>query len=565
MKNDFSTVHYLIALLKAYGVKNIVSSPGIQNAVFNAIVQDDEYFNCYSVIDERSAGYVAIGLINETEKPAIITCTGATAARNYMSSMTEAFYRNCPLIAITFYDTNLSKYSLSPQYTDRTVSQNDIKYLSVHLKPISSPEDLTYNLMAINDALFRAVYKMQVVHINCPACFDWDGIKNIVSMGLPENVWSINYYRDNFSELKSELINKKIAIFIGSHSKFTQNETEAISEFATSWNIPVFCDHTSHYYGKNKILITQAFTVKRNLNQSADLVIDIGSIGEYASAALLKNAQIWRISTDGELKARNNRPVTKIFNCSEEYFFKTLKNTNNNIGKYYNEIIASIEDIKTPELPLCNAFICENLAKYLPENSSLHCSILNSLRNINMFKLKDSINVYCNVGGFGIDGAVSTLVGQALANSDKKVFGLIGDLAFFYDMNILGNRHIKSNLRILLVNNVGGTEFRLNPVLEVALESKTDNLIAAAGHNKGGAKGWAESCGFHYMTANTKETFSSQIDAFCNENFDKPVLFEVFTTTENEQKGLDLMRSYNRNHLEEGVINAYKIIKKGLK
>lgn len=565
MKKEFKTVHYLVALLKKYGINNIVASPGTQNSIFNAIVQEDNFFNCFSVIDERSAGYVALGIINETNSPAVITCTGATAARNYMSSMTEAYYRKCPLIAITFYDPIGSIYSHSPQYTDRSISQNDIKYLSVHLRVMNSIEDLTYNLFAINDALYRAKYKNQVVHLNCPAGFNWNGIEETLKQELPSDVWRIDYYKDDFAELKQELINKKVAIFIGAHSKFTGTEIEAISRFATSWNIPVFCEQTAQYNGKNKILSARAFTMKRNLKLNAEIIIDIGSIAEYTNGILFKNANIWRVSPYGELKGRNDRPVTKLFECSEEHFFNTLHNTDYKVGNYYTDVKASTDDIKIPNLPLSNALICENLAKFLPKNSSLHCSILNSLRNINMFELDDSINVYCNVGGFGIDGGVSTLIGQSLVNADKKIFGLIGDLAFFYDMNILGNRHIKNNLRIILVNNCGGTEFRLNPILEKALENKTNTLIGAMDHNKNGAKGWAESCGFDYLCADSKENFLSQINNFCNGDFEKPVLFEVFTTIEEEQKGLDLMRSYNRNPLEEGVINAYKIIKKGLK
>ena len=81
---------------------------------------------------------------------------------------------------------------------------------------------------------------------------------------------------------------------------------------------------------------------------------------------------------------------------------------------------------------------------------------------MNYFDLPQNIDVKSNVGGFGIDGACSTLLGQSLVNKDKKCFGLIGDLAFFYDMNILGNRHISNNLRFLLVNNSRGAEFLLS-------------------------------------------------------------------------------------------------------
>ena len=179
---------------------------------------------------------------------------------------------------------------------------------------------------------------------------------------------------------------------------------------------------------------------------------------------------------------------------------------------------------------------------------------------MNYFKLDKTIETNCNVGGFGIDGAISTLIGQSLCNPEKIFFGLVGDLAFFYDMNALGQREIKNNVRIIVVNNNKGVEFRLHPKVEPYMHEKTDFLIAAAGHNKGGAKGWAESCGFEYMCADTKNAFSNQIKDFCNKDYEKPVLFEVFTNTKDEQEGLNLLQTYNRDKLEEGLIKCYKAI-----
>lgn len=74
--------------------------------------------------------------------------------------------------------------------------------------------------------------------------------------------------------------------------------------------------------------------------------------------------------------------------------------------------------------------------------------------------MPNDVDSCCNVGGFGIDGDVSTIMGEALAFPDKIHFLIVGDLAFFYDMNSLGNRHFPDNVRIFLVNNGRGIEFR---------------------------------------------------------------------------------------------------------
>lgn len=558
MKNEqYSTLHYLIALLKAYQIKDIVASPGTQNARFNYFVQEDKDFRCFSVVDERSAAYTATGISHETKKPVVITCTGATASRNYLSAMTEAYYRKIPVIAITFYAISTNKYSLSPHYIDRSVTQNDVKYVSVDLPMTNTPTDVQNCLLALNTALSAAVYKNQPVHINCPENLDFtDYFKE-----LP-NVWKTQYYTENFEGLTEEIQNKETVVFIGSHNKFSAEEEEAISAFAKSWDIPVFCDHTSNYQGANKLLISQAMNVDGIVRTRPELVIDLGSVsGEYNYAKLFHKATVWRVCEDGLLKCRAGRPVVKTFNCSEKKFFEALTNPEPIQSGYYTFLKNKVEKIIIPELPLCSSLICENLAKYLPKNCSLHLSILNSLRNMNFFDLDSTIEVNCNVGGFGIDGPVSTLIGQSLGNPDKKYFGLIGDLAFFYDMNILGNRHIKNNVRILIVNNNKGVEFRVNEVFEEHFAEKTDVLIASAQHYPNGAKGWAEACGFHYISAECKEDFLEQIEDFCTKEFNKPVIFEVKTQVQDEKDGLKLMKTANVNPLEKKLIDGYRFLK----
>ena len=98
---DEKNVQIILSLLKANGIKRIVASPGSSNSPFVASVQFDKYFEVYSSVDERSAAYLACGLAAETDEPVVISCTGATASRNYASGLTEAFYRKLPVLAIT--------------------------------------------------------------------------------------------------------------------------------------------------------------------------------------------------------------------------------------------------------------------------------------------------------------------------------------------------------------------------------------------------------------------------------------------------------------------------------
>lgn len=117
--------------MKAHGVKKVIASPGNTNISFVGSIQDDPYFQVYSCVDERSAAYMACGLAEESGEPVALSCTGATAARNYPSGLTEAYYRKLPILAITSSQPLGRVGQLFPQFTDRNVLFNDIATMSI--------------------------------------------------------------------------------------------------------------------------------------------------------------------------------------------------------------------------------------------------------------------------------------------------------------------------------------------------------------------------------------------------------------------------------------------------
>ncbi len=90
----------LIYLMKQHGIRKVIASPGATNITFVASIQQDPYFEIYSAADERSAAYMACGLAAESGEAVALSCTGATASRNYVPGLTEAFYRKLPVLAI---------------------------------------------------------------------------------------------------------------------------------------------------------------------------------------------------------------------------------------------------------------------------------------------------------------------------------------------------------------------------------------------------------------------------------------------------------------------------------
>lgn len=553
MYNKDNTIKYMVKMLKVHGVRHIVASPGTQCAALDICCQNDPFFKVYSVVDERSAGYFATGLAFETGEPVAITCTCATADRNWMSPLTEAFHSNLPIIALAGYNPTSSRFNIAPQFVDRRTMPADTSALDVVLPLIRDWNDKAQFMSAMNAALTECIRNKRPVHISVPnPIFYTSNDFLFADDKLPDDIiatesFDAQTFADNADKLRGALRHKRIAVFIGAHAKFAPDEEAALSTFVRQYNAPVFVEHMSNYHGANKVLIARALEYARiNINQP-DITIDIGGVlGNYFSHPLLANSKVWRIQPDGRFISRFDR-TSKLFVLPEKMVFQALshKGEQSTALDFFGEINAKLDVPALPELPLSTVLIAHELAHRLPADCSLHMAILNCTRFMNFFPIDESVDCRSNTGGFGIDGPLSTLVGQSVVNAEKLCFGIVGDLAFFYDMNILGNRHIGNNLRILLVNNGRGAEFPMNPTLRQSQET-LDESVAAGGHFAGGAQGWATSCGLHYMSAKDKDGFMENISEFTGGKFDKSVVFEVFVDINDEIRATDTIGGFNQ-------------------
>ena len=199
-----------------------------------------------------------------------------------------------------------------------------------------------------------------------------------------------------------------------------------------------------------------------------------------------------------------------------------------------------------PELPFSNMWAAQQLSSRLPANSTIHIGVSNTRRCWNIFPLPESVESVCNVGCCGIDGCSSSLVGASLVHPERVYFGVFGDLTFFYDMNVIGNRHVGPNVRIMLVNNGCGAEFRLYSHYCRVFGEDASPYMAAAGHfgNKSRdlVRHYAEDLGYQYLSATNKDEFLAAVDTFTSSTVgDRPMLFEIFTRPEDESDALKLM------------------------
>lgn len=561
MKHYYSnerSIQILISLLKQHGIKKVIASPGTTNLTFVASIQQDPWFEIYSSVDERSAAYIACGMAAESGEPVALTCTGATASRNYMPGLTEAYYRKLPVLAITATQDEAKIGHLIAQVIDRGSLPNDIVLLSEHISATRDETDEWSNTVKINRALLELRHRGGgPVHLNVTTTYSRDySVKELPETRMIRRICP----EDIFPKLPEG----RIAVFAGAHRLFTETETAAIDRFCASHDAVVFCDHTSGYKGKYRVQFSLVAGQDAYVSYlcKVGLLVHIGEVsGDYATLRIQAN-QVWRVNPDGALRDTFKR-LTCVFEMTEQLFF----------GKYAGDAVK--EDYlrvcrdeysqflqKIPDLPFSNVWIAQHTVSHIPEGAVVHLGILNTLRAWNMFEFPQSVQSNCNVGGFGIDGSLSALIGASLINPGKLNFGIIGDLAFFYDMNVVGNRHVGKNVRIMLINNGKGTEFRNYFHTGAVFGEDADRYIAAAGHygNKSPEliRHYAQDLGYEYLTASNKEEFLQVYERFLTpELTDKPMVFEIFTDNQDESNALKTV-----NNLKSNAIGKSKQIAK---
>lgn len=578
---DEKNILIMIALLKEHGIRRVIVSPGAMNITFVASIQRDAFFKIYSAVDERSAAYMACGLAVESEEPVVLSCTGATASRNYIPGLTEAYYRKIPVLAITSMLHEGQIGHNMPQVIDRTQIQKDIAKLSVHIPTVHTEEDVWNCEMKINAALLEL--KRQgggPVHINL--------VTQLSRSYLQQELPSVRMIeRMNQDSIFPPMPKGKIAVYVGAHKCWSKALVEAVDTFCESYNGVVLCDHTSNYFGKYGVFASLPASQDQWRFSCCliDLMIHIGDVSGTSWRLFPK--EVWRVNPDGEIRDTFHK-LRYVYEMEEITFFQKY----NELSKekrgisYYAKWAETNRKItrRIPELPFSNVWIAQNTIQKLPSDCVLYIGILNSLRSWNFFNTRGKVRGYSNTGGFGIDGGISSLVGASLADFDTLCFGIVGDLAFFYDMNAIGNRHIGSNLRIMVINNGKGTEFRNYYHQGNQFGDEADRYIAGAGHfgnkSKMLLKHYAQDLGFEYLSAENKAQYQNVIDRFVSDKIGHSMILEIFTDSQDESDALKAIRNietqnWNKNDIYEllgrgekkriGIYAVSKIAKKIIK
>lgn len=538
MYSSKRNVLQLLSLLKAHNISHFVVSPGSRHIPIVISMESDPFFKLYSVVDERSASFFAVGLMQRFKEPVGIICTSGTASANYCSAINECLYQELPLLVLTAD----REECLRDQHEDQMIRQSTMfkpvaKFVA-NLPMVKSDNDVWYNNRLINEALLELTHRgCGPVQVNIPIP---DHLDNFDTPELPKErkIVRNNLADTNWDDVAQKLRNKRVMIICGEGFTLTKEQSEILDNFCNTFDVAVLSDKMSNCHVQNSI--ENAFAVLRAVNEIdvnnlvPEIVISIRSNYSFnpESKSFFKRAQDcrienWYVHPSGKVVDPFHK-LTNIFEMDEFTFCKSATEANTSViaEQYYAETWKVMSDsIDEPKVEYGHINAVGKFIEKIPNGSILHLANSNSVRIAQLYDINPSVEIHCNRGTDGIDGSMSAAVGYA-CETDRLNFLMIGDLSFFYDMNALWNRHLSKNMRIFLDNNGGGAIMHMPDRPEFAMNC-LPNFISAK-HNAS-AKAWAEDRGFKYVCAHNSDEIDKGVEILTNPNIEGPVLLEVFS------------------------------------
>ena len=507
MYPKINSAQTIILYCEKFEFFNIVISPGSRNAPLAIGFASNKKFDCYSIVDERSAGFFALGMSQQTQKPAVLICTSGSALLNYYPAIAEAYYSDIPLIVISadrpdykigigdgqtiqqkkvfgnhvvdfknlIQDVNHSTGSVLESNSQSLIpdSLNTAGLLKLQ-KSIQSSNEKT-----IADLFAKTLDFSRPVHLNVPLEEPLSDFINQPSVKVKSQI-KYTLKNNDLTVFDSPLIKgySKIMILLGCNDKevLSQNVVNELSSFE---NIAVLKETTSNinnasFFGKIDQLIAPIELSKNNpdlFNKlKPELLITIG--GMVISKKIKTMLRAYRPLTHIHLGQNNAKDTfysgVEHFKINPDLFFKTcLKKLalDYNYKKLWNDLskkraLAHKKYIENS--PFSDLKVFSQLESKIPLNYNIQVSNSSTIRYMQLFDFDKFSKVNCNRGTSGIDGSTSTAVGASVKSIAPTLL-ITGDLSFFYDANGLWSSHIKPDFRIIVVNNKGGGIFKILP------------------------------------------------------------------------------------------------------
>lgn len=529
---------HIIEACKAKEIKHIVISPGSRNAPLTIGFANNTYFTCYSIVDERSAAFFALGLAQQLNTPVAVVCTSGSALLNYYPAVAEAFYSNIPLVVISA-DRPSHKIDIGD---GQTIRQANV--LANHTVYNANLSDETYsdksNFYELNKALNTAVEQQAPVHINAPfeeplyltteEQFSFD---NIPSEAIIPHINQQAY--NDFITRWNQSSKKMVLVGVLAPNSI---EKAIVEHLANDPSVLVLTETTSNLYHPNFVpyidkLLT--YTEKDPSLKEAlqpDLLLTFGGlvVSKKIKQFLRTYQPQYHYNIDLYKAYDSYYCLTHSFPITVNQFFAQATQQLLQVPSTYQQQWLEVQQQITQkhytylaETPFSDFKVYAEVFASIPNDYVVQISNSSAIRYAQLMPSQPSWRVYCNRGTSGIDGSTSTAIGAAVG-SQKPTILITGDLSFLYDSNALWNKYIPPYFRIILINNQGGGIFRILP------GDKTDpnfEYYFETPHNLT-AEHFCKMFGISYQKATNIEELQHNLQSFY-QNTEKPKLLELTT------------------------------------
>ncbi len=437
-------VRVLADVLRGAGVERCVVSPGSRNAPVILELSRME-FDMYTVIDERTAAFVALGMAKAGRKPVAVVCTSGTAVLNLAPALAEAYYSHVPLVAITA-DRPESDID---QYMGQTIRQNEALGAVVRCSvAIGEKMDVGQVNRLVNKAVWAAKGPIpgpvQInVHLSLPL--------TAVCVAPAREGHYMEPFRPGISLTGLTLPfapESKVLTLIGSQLDKTTDLNMAVSRLVQKPNAVVLAEIQANIPAALRLA---RFTGRRSLLSPPDVAVIAG--GSFVDPTILKKLAEW--NTPIVTVGIETEPVTRGLNVIAHFdmkpavFFNFLADNLVSGNNYMRECAADNSGSDRIISLILNA---------LPTRASTFITNGMCIRHAQHSPRTD-LKVMTNRGVSGIDGCTSTAVGAAMA-LEKPLFLISGDMGAFYDIGALAVDAIPSGFHMFVIDNGGGDIFR---------------------------------------------------------------------------------------------------------
>lgn len=488
MKNK-NLSDYVIAFVNGLitkGISEVVISPGSRSTPLAITFAEHPKIHTYINIDERSAGFFALGLAKKQRKPIALLCTSGTAAANYYPAIIEAHYSRIPLVILTADRPHELRDIGAPQAINQIhLYSNYVKWFVDCALPESSQTMLLY----IKNIAQRAVQTANEnpkgpVHINLP--FREPLLPDLSKIHQLQKSLHIEPVVETKKLVEHEQI-ERIVDEIDSSEKglivcgelHNKEFREQVLGLAEKLKFPILADplsnlrfgeHSKHYIIDCYDSILK--TMEKKAYLKPDVVLRFGAMPVSKPLFLLlrDHPEIKQIVVDGDGGYRDPTLSAEHVHSDEAYLCEMLikkckdKQETSWCKKWKQVNNLFREYLSTPviqEDSLFEGTVYVELQKLLPDRCNVFVGNSMPIRDVDTFfhNSDKNITVYANRGANGIDGVVSTALGVSAASHEKTIL-IIGDLSFYHDLNgLLAAKQNKLNLTVLLINNNGGGIF----------------------------------------------------------------------------------------------------------